>query len=172
MTRKKITVVCIIGVAATLVLSGWAMVGRAGARSRARQAQDDLQACRQLQDKIGQLNNLSSRASEGARLPEETRSAIEAARKAANMSEQSLLRITDEPPRPINETGYKEIATQATLRNVTLEELVRFMHHLSAEPTALTIKSIWLRAPQETKPGDRWGAEMSMAYLVFEPVQK
>jgi hypothetical protein len=55
------------------------------------------------------------------------------------------------------------------LKNVTLEQLVKMAHTLSAETDSLLPKALRLTAPRNADTGPFWNAELVLTYLIYDP---
>jgi hypothetical protein len=96
---------------------------------------------------------------------------IEQAAQAAGVGPGSLRRITPEAPQRLGDSAYKEKPTLLALDDVTLEQLVRLVHHLVSSQQGLCPKSIRLSAPRKAAADSAWSAEIVLTYLIYDPVQ-
>jgi len=97
---------------------------------------------------------------------------VENAAKSASMPIENLVLINPQPVRRIGDTDYKQQQTEMILRHVTLEQMVRFLHALTAfEDSSLSVESIRLLAPRHDAGSDKetWHAEVTLTQLIYFP---
>ncbi len=88
-----------------------------------------------------------------------------------------LVSIDPGPARQVRDTDYDETVVYLRLDNVTLRELVTFLHQLSEKDKALRTKMLQLAPPTQTgivRPtvalaGELWTADVTLAYLSYSP---
>jgi len=131
-------------------------------------AQDTAQ-CRHLADRIGQLQHKPSLAGSSELAMTELARLIEQAAAGSEIPGGSLVRITPEAARRIGDSVYKEKPTQVLLRNVTLGQIVRFLHSLTGNDSGLEARQIRLSAPRDQQTGDQWVLEATLGYLIYAP---
>ncbi|HEV3006726.1 MAG TPA: hypothetical protein VGX78_19810, partial [Pirellulales bacterium] len=95
------------------------------------------------------------------------------ATQVAQIPSNCLVRIDPQPPRRLEDSAYKEQATHVDLREVSQQQLLRFLYELERGETPLRAKSLRLAAPAQvaTAAGsaETWGAELTLTYVVFAP---
>jgi len=94
-----------------------------------------------------------------------------------------LVSIDPGPARQVRDTDYDETVVYLRLDNVTLRQLVTFLHQLSSRDKALRTKSLQLAPPAPTgiaraplpattlkqESGELWTADVTLAYLSYSP---
>ncbi|NQU74909.1 MAG: hypothetical protein HQ546_01175 [Planctomycetes bacterium] len=168
MNRRKAILLALMGsVLATVVL--WRGSTYVESRTAALAAEKDLAACQELAAKIERFNQHPPVATEQEQLADQTNALIESAAKSVGIDAKSLIRITPEPPRRLDDTAYKEKPTHVLLRKVTLEQLVGFIHKMLGVQQGFNAKSIRLSAPEPQDTGPLWTAEITLTYLIYDP---
>jgi hypothetical protein len=161
-------------VAASLaVLTLLAFVELRSARAAATAALKNLADCEQLAAEVVKLGGRPSHVTMQAHSATEVARRIEAATQVAQIPSNCLVRIDPQPPRRLGDTAYKEQATHVDLREVSLQQLLRFLHELERGETPLRAKSLRLAAPAQVATGavssETWGAELTLTYVDFAP---
>jgi hypothetical protein len=167
MNRRKAVLIGILAVLLT-ACSYWRHSSMAAERKAAGAAIEDLIICRRIADGINQYRRQPTLASEQEQLAEQTTSLIEKAAMAAKIEKRDLVRITPEPAQRIGNTVYREKPSGVFLRNITLRQLVGFVHHLME--SGFRAKMIRLTAPKPEDTGSLWTVELTVTYLVYDPV--
>lgn len=130
---------------------------------------ESLQDCRDAAQTIRMLRRRPAMAgSQEMQLTEITRR-IEQAVQTAGASANDIMLIRSQPPRRVEDTVYKEKPTQVTLRQVTLQEVVRFLHELTGDDSGLRAGNLRLTAPRDQQTGDTWSVEVTLTYLIYAP---
>lgn len=128
---------------------------------------NDSMLCREMAASIEQYMHRPALASEHELLATQTNSLIEKAAVDAGISKRSLIRITPEPARRFDDSSYKDKPSQILLREVTLKQMVPFVHNLLS--AGLNARAIRLVSPKSEDTGQLWTAEITMSYLVYDP---
>lgn len=132
-------------------------------------AADDLAACRQLASKIVSLDNRPIMAhSQQIHLNELTRH-IEQSTKNAKIAPGSLVRIWPDPPVRVGDTPYQKKSTQVLFRQITLRQIITFLHHVATQDGGPRATHIRLLAPRSNAVGSRWTVETALTYLIYAP---
>jgi len=132
----------------------------------------DLSACRDAASRIEQLRRRPAVAGSREVQATELSRRIEASARAAEMPDGALDQIEPQPPRRVGDTPYRQTPTRVRLRGVTLQQLFTFLHALAAEDASgpgLRLEALRLSAPRGEEAGDRWTAEATLTYLVYDP---
>ncbi len=95
---------------------------------------------------------------------------IETTAADAGIAAQQIERIQTQPPRRIDSGPYLRQPTQVLLRQTTLPQLVTLLHDLDPEGQTLQLDEVRLIAPHDQLVGDRWRAEFTLSYLVYDPL--
>ena len=128
---------------------------------------NDLVLCRGMATSIKEYMQQPALASEHELLTAQTNSLIEKAVVDAGISKRCLIRITPEPARRLDDSSYKDKPSQVLLREVTLKQMVPFIHNLLS--AGLNARAIRLVSPKPEDTGPLWTAEITMSYLVYDP---
>lgn len=159
--------------AALACLGAWSRSQLAAGRQAAQAAAEDLAECQRLADEITRLGTRPQKASLEARSATELAKLVEQSAQAAALPQQALVQIDPQPARRVGETAYREQATRLELRDVTLRQLVTFLHGLSHDDLGMEVSDLRLRAPRDDKsvqPTDEtWTAEVTLTHLIFAP---
>jgi len=166
---RRMTVLLLILAGLLGVTAAWSYGHMAAARRQAAAAASDTAACSQVAAAIGRLAARPKMASEHERLAAETTSIIERSARAAGIPPERLARISPEASQRVGETAYKAKPTQVFLKDVTLQQLVVFVHTLMGANEGLNVKSIRLSAPRVEDTNNRWRAEVTVTYLIYAP---
>ena len=138
----------------------------------ANDAASDLIACREAAGRIDQLRRRPAVAGLRPVQATELSRRIEESARAAGVPDEGLDQIEPEPPRRVGDTAYRQTPTRVRLRRVTLAQLFSFLRALAVEDAAgpgLQLEAIRLSAPRGEEIGDRWSAEATLTYLVYDP---
>ncbi|HOF17630.1 MAG TPA: hypothetical protein PK082_01880 [Phycisphaerae bacterium] len=160
-----------IFVVGLLISVAWSYSRYCRLRAAAAAGQADLRDCAQMASRIEKLSRRPTLASDHEKLATETTRLIEEAAKSAGISGDRLIRISPESPARLGETPYKEKPTGVLLKNVTLKQIVEFVHALLSGEHGLNAKSIRIAAPREQDTGEEWTAEIVLTYLVYDPAK-
>ena len=90
---------------------------------------------------------------------------------AAAQATGAILRIGPQPPRRLADSVYLEKPTQVSVRQLTLQQLITFLHDLSDDSSNLWVPSLRIRSSQVATVAGRWDAEMTVSYLIYSPIQ-
>lgn len=190
MKTPGVSLLCLLTAAATAVLS---LVRLDGAKDSAAAADLELAACRRvLADpaRRAALGDSGAGLADDAASPgggagphregplRELMTRLGRAGAAAGLSDR-LPGIDPAEPSRVAGTGYDETKVFLRFESVTLEELTRFLHHLSAADPNAGAQMIELSPPSVkaaavgTAPavgataagGERWAADVTLAYL-------
>jgi len=160
----------------TAVLAGllgltalWSYQYMASQRAAALAARADLAACRRGAARIAAFRQRPAMAADREQLLSETTSLIEQAAAAAGIPPDKLIRIVPEGPQQLGKTPYKEKPTQITLRGVSLEQLVKFVHPLTGGERGLHAKALRITSHDQGDSAGPWSADLVVSYLIYEP---
>ena len=155
----------------TLLISvAWSYSFMAGREKAASGTRADLERCVQIINQLQILQQKPKLASDHERLSSETTGIIENAARSAGIAPGSILRITPQPQRRINDTAYKEKPTGVTLKGITLREFFAMASTLAVDENSLDIKSVNITAPDINDTGDRWNVDLVLTYFIYDPI--
>ncbi|MBN1941694.1 MAG: hypothetical protein JW849_00200 [Phycisphaerae bacterium] len=136
-------------------------------RKAALASANDITICRKMAGSMEQYMHQPMLASEHELLATQTNGLIEKAATQAGISKRNLIRITPEPARRIEDSPYKDKPSHILLRDVTLKQMVPFIHNLLS--AGLHARAIRLASPKPEDTGSLWTMEITMSYLVYDP---
>ncbi len=167
--------------ATMIVLCVFAVLELRSARAAALAAIRSHADCEELAAEIANLGDKPSYVTLQTQSTTDVAGRIETAAQFAQLPVNSLVRIEPQPARRLGDSAYKEQATHVELREVSLKQLVEFLHHLhglslpsgSGGDTSFRAKSVHLTTPpQTTRAGagtETWRVELTLTYLIFAP---
>jgi len=171
MTRLEVS---LFGLLSLLLLGlvGWSYIFMSHQQDAVHQGAEDLDECFRMVPLIENCGRLPMLAADQERIAGEITSLIEQAAKDSRISVgKSLVRINPEPAQRVGDSVYKEKPTQVLLRDVTLPQVVEMLHRMASSGQPLHAKSIRITAPKEEDMGPTWNAEVTVSYLIYEPIQ-
>lgn len=166
---KKASGILLILVAALALSSVLAWTQMIRARETARRSGDDVQACRMLAKQIRTLRDRPVAASDQAVQSPQLAKRIEEAGTLAGIARSSFDRIDPQSPRRLDRSVYSEVPTRVSLRQVSLRQVVNLLYNLGDTGAGLDTREIRLTAPREEAGSDLWHAELTLAYLMYDP---
>jgi hypothetical protein len=167
---KRVLILLVALAGGLLLAAGWGYRYMDEQRLSAAKAEGDLADCRIAAQEILECRERPALAADRERGPGEVHSLIERAAAASGIvAKDSLERISPQAPRPVGDTAYREQDTEVSLRKVTLQQLVSFLHGLLTSGSGLRAKSIHLSTPRDEELGDRWTVELTLSYLIYDP---
>jgi hypothetical protein len=156
-------------VLALLLLVGWSYSHLTDQQDATQRAVADTALCNDLAERIRLLQTKPAVAASQDVQDAEMARHIEAAVHAAQMSTDSVQRISSQSPRRLGESPYVEAPTQLLLRHATLEQLAGFLHHLITQCPGLEVRALRLAEPRETDSSNQWSIEITLTYLIYSP---
>jgi hypothetical protein len=159
---RRITRILVLVLLCLAMVSLWSWGRMTDQRRSAARAAEDLALSRATAGRIEQLRQRPSLGT--SREPhQELSRRIEQAAAAAQLGTGSLERIGSEQQRRLSDS-VAERSRPVFLRQVTLRQLMTFMHTLTEENPGLQIGSLRLSAPRGEEGGELWRAEMTLSY--------
>ena len=143
------------------------------ARALAAGAGEDMIKCRELADSIVRLS--SHRQNQMTDQPQDESSIdrrSEEAAQLANMSPEKLEKTSHPSPRRLGQSPYRENLTTIILKEVSMEETIRFLHALTGDSPSLRVQSLRFWTQKGNKVDalqDRWNVDLTLADLVYDP---
>jgi hypothetical protein len=139
------------------------------ARRAAIAAAADLDDSARCAQKIQECRGRPVMAADHQKLDAEMASTIEKCAGAAGVDKKQIVRITHDPAQRYMDTAYKEKPTQVILRDVSLKQLVIFLHGILSGELGLQAKTMRLSAPSVDDAGAAWEAELTLTYMIYDP---
>ena len=167
MNRQSLLIVMLIALLGASAL--WAHQRMASRQRLAEAAYENLQGSRHCAAQIESIRRRPAIAADSEAIGGEVQSAIEQSAATAGIEAARLSRITPESPQRLGDSVYKEKPTRVRLTDVTLEQLVTFLHTLGRRHVGLNARSIQLRAPRPADTGKLWIAEVVITHLLYDP---
>ncbi len=165
--------------AGALVLTVFAYIELRSARAAASAAVANHVVCEQLAGEITKLAGKPSHVTFEAASATDVARRIEAAAQFAQLPPRCVVRIEPQPARRVGETAYKEQATRVELRDVSLKQLIEFLHHLHSGESVFNAKSLRLAAAPQSNTiapngtasasTETWLVELTLTYLIYAP---
>jgi len=153
------------------VLAFWLSGGLGRAHRGAVEAVANAKACREFASRIIELKKkpelISGRMSSTAQIAQ----SVETAMLEAEIPAEKLVRIEPRSAIRFEKTPFLQQPSHLELREISLEQLIRFLHILSTrnrlEATDLRIHALRSAAP-ETGP-ELWNAELILTNTIYSP---
>lgn len=138
----------------------------------AQEAAEHWGLCRDYSSKIIELKEkpvlVSSQTHSSAQIAQTIKSAM----TFAEIPEENLVRVEPRSSKRIEKTPYLEQLSHLELQNITMEQLIRFLHRLSTlgqlEANDLRLRESAVSSP-ETTGLEYWNAEIILTNLIFAP---
>jgi len=142
-------------------------------RALAQRASVDLAESQQLAAAIASLREQPAVASDEVMGVQALGTKIVAASQRARLNigedDQAVSEfIYPQPPRRMGDSPYMIKPTALTLREISLEQLVTFLYHLTDE-AGLSVRDLRLRTPHSATSEHLWDAEATLTYLIYTP---
>lgn len=167
MSKKHSFVLAGAAAVCVLVLIG---AGRycLGARAAAADEARNLVECRRLIGQITALRDQPEIAEAEELEPTALTHQIEAARAAADIPADALIRILPQPSRAVGDSGYSQVATEVLINDVTLRQLVHFLIEVTQGEGQLSVTRLRLSGDRGSVVGEIWDSEVTLTYLVYD----
>ncbi len=153
------------------VIAGWSYYHMVNIKRSAIHTSIELSDCLQLAAEIKTMERDPQRAQSDILAHTDLTRRIEGAAGSVNISSDSLNRIDALPPRPVSKLPYEEHATRVSMDQVTLPQIVGFLHRLSNQTQDLTVKELKLTAPRGEEVGNSWQVDATLSYFIYKPVE-
>jgi hypothetical protein len=146
----------------------WSVNWMFGQQAEAGRARADLDDSQRLAQRIQALRQKPAVAAGEAMAVRQLGRRIEAAAGRAGLDRDALEGLYPQVERPIADTFYVRKPTTIALRGVALPQLASFLYDLTAG-SGMTVRDLRLRRPPGASESDRWDAEATVTYLVYQP---
>lgn len=90
---------------------------------------------------------------------------IENSTADAGINRTSVARIEPQLPKRMADTEFAEYQVRIALRDVKLDQLLRFLHQIADDGAGLQAKTVHLRTPQNTEFQQIWNVETTLTYV-------
>lgn len=145
--------------------AGWMM----RQRESAQRAAEDLAACERLAHRIESLRREPTVASDEAMGVQELGQRITTAARRARLGDRRPSRVDPQSPRRVSDSPYLRRPTAIAMEDVSLPQAAAFLYHLT-EGSQLRARDLRLRAPRGGSDRKTWDMDVTLTYLVYEPV--
>lgn len=155
-----------------LVILVFFLYGELGRLQRgASEAADNAQTCRELSRRILELKKKPELISGNMSSTAQIAQSVESAMVQAEIPAGKLVRIEPRSAKRFEKTPFLEQPSHLEFREVTMEQLIRFLHAVSTQNHLETIE-LRLHAPRstvsETGP-EIWNAELVLTNTIYSP---
>lgn len=163
----------LVGVLLVLLLglTGFSALRFAEARSQAVAASEELARYRSVALQIEALREAGEVATVGGDTAAREQAIAEqiagAGQRAGLSGEAWFDDLIHKSPRRVGDTPYMRKDAVLYAKELTLVQLAALLHELTYD-SPLIAEVIDLRTPSRT-PGDRWDADVTLTYLIYEP---
>ena len=143
--------------------------------SIATRATENLDVCRGISDQIEAMRAVPAHVSLESQSTQDLALCVQRASQAAEMAHGAIASITPQTSRRLADTAYLEQNNDLDIRQVTLQQLIRFLNEAIARQSGLRVTSIRLQAPRtsdssrDSTEADIWSSEVTLTHLVFSP---
>jgi len=132
----------------------------------------NLESCMRLASQIGVLRAAPMHASLQRQSSQDLALQIDRAAQIAQIAGSAIVRINPQASRRVEDSAILEQPTCVEIRQISLEQLVKFLGELSSSESGLQATSIRLTAPRASA-GDQqcetWSVEVVLTHLIFSP---
>lgn len=167
----------LVGLGAAFLLAAgavWSFLWTASKRVSARDARDNLLACRKLAAEIRSHQGAPSRAALQASSTAEVTRLMEQAVSSVNLPPGSVSVIEPQLPRPFADSAYKVQETRIELNPLSLRQVVSLLHTVTQDQTGLAVVRLHLSDPARTvsheETPEAWLTEVTLTKLIYDPI--
>lgn len=151
-----------------LLLNGWAWMAFSDARDASIRASENTFKCEDFIQSIHTLQARPSLAQTETIQSAELVRHIEQAVAKVQLPPQALIRVTPDTAQRIGDTPYMEKRTEVQLKDISLSQLVFFLHSLTQE-SGLRSTAIRISAPRNADSQNKWIADLTLSYWIYSP---
>lgn len=160
----------VVGIALLLVAAVVSMWQHRVTATRLRSVRADTLLCERLAGEMRAIRELPRFAVLEAEPEDTIIDHIVRAAAAASIESRAISRIQPAPPIP---TGAYEVrAVRTDVNNVTLRQVIQFMHQLAADERGITVRDLRMTEPPAARRGGNeeiWDVELTLTQLIFSP---
>lgn len=153
------------------ILAVW-LYGELGrARRAAVEAADNARVCTDLSHRIVDLKKKPELISGSMSSTAQIAQSVEAAMVQAEIPAEKLVRIEPRSAKRFEKTPFLEQPSHLELRDVSMEQLVRFLHALATN-NRLEATDLRLHAPRSSSSDsgpEIWSAELVLTNIIYSP---
>lgn len=167
--RQLLAVALYSGLVVLLIVSAAHMLRQ---KSAAAAAAFNHQKCKRLAAQLEALQAAPTHSSLRRRSSEDLASKVEQAARVAEISPDAIVRINPQASHRVGKSSYLQQPTSVEIRQVSTEQLAKFLQELSSADSGLQATSLRLTAPR-TVSGDQqretWTVEVVLTHVFFSP---
>ena len=157
------------GLVVLLVVSTAHLVHKRGA---AQAAASNHEKCRQLAERIEALQAVPAQSSLHRRSSRDLALKVEQAARIAEIGPKTIVRINPQASHRVGKSSYLQQPTNIEIRQVSTEQLAKFLQELSAADSGLQTTSLRLTAPRllsDDQQPETWTVEVVLTHVFFSP---
>jgi len=158
-----------VAIAAIAVAIGWSAIYWANANSRYRSSGVDLSTWRNARDQIENLRQQLSRSGSSASAQDQMTKTIELAADRSSIPRAQIAHVWPESPHAMGESSLQEQPTEVLLRQVTMRQLVTFLHGVLEQDPTFHVRTIRLSKPPHDDAAESWTVEVVIAAIIDQP---
>ncbi len=166
--RKRQSILVIVMLSMLSLAAAWSLGDLLEQRDLARRSAEELQACREMSEKIRELHKGPAIAADREMQGQELGARIDSAASQASLPGGALVSRDGLSARPVGDLPYLTKPTQLRLRGVTLGQLTRFLSHLTGR-SGLRVQDLTLTHSPRPGPKETWDATTTVTYLIYSP---
>jgi hypothetical protein len=148
-----------------IAIAAWSRGRLTAAHAKAQEAAESLAESRSVISRIGALRDERAVREDKPDRDREVIGLIERSAAGSGIDRTSLARISPETPRRVADTDYAEHRVLVALRQVELDQLLRFLHEVADDGAGLRAQTVHLRVPQNPAADSQWNADTTFAYV-------
>lgn len=163
----------LIGLMLALLIMGvgWCALDMLDKKASAERAANGLGEAKLIAKRVELLGNQDTVASTAGNARDQEQDLarrIKAAADQARISGNWQRGIEYKRARRLGDTPYKQKPTAVMTRGLTLDQLSQLMYNLTYQ-TPLSVTELSLKTPRGADPGNRWDADFTLTYLIYDP---
>jgi len=151
--------------------AGWSALRMADQRGVAEAGARSLAESRRVAERIEALRDQDAVASadrDSARQEENLAQRIDQAAQAVGLVGDWRRGIDHKPARRVGDSPYTRKPAVLLTRGLTLDQLGALTHELTYD-SPLTVTELRLTTPSGEAQGNRWDADVTLTYLIYDP---
>jgi len=169
-SRSSRRLLTVLALAIPAILAGLAWQAVSAAGQRLETARQDLESSREMVADITRLRRQPRIAALSEESPGEITERVSQAMQQASLPATALLQVQPQPAVRFNRSQYLLRSTQVELREVTLQQIVRFCVSLADASQGMVIRDLNLTEPRSAGVAEeRWNAEITLTQTIFSP---
>lgn len=140
-------------------------------RNAAVAAAFNYEKCKQLAARIEDLQAVPAHSSLHRRSSQDLALKVEQAARIAEIGQNTIVRINPQASHRVGKSSYLQQPTSIEIRQVSTEQLAKFLQELSSADSGLQPTSLRLTAPRILSDQQRetWTVEVVLTHVFFSP---